>query len=414
MKAARMADLDPSQKRNAARIIAALTCTKLGDVLINPKTVLTWLLTQMGVAGGLVSLLVPIRESGSMLPQLFVSGWVKKARRRKHVFVAGAMMQALAVAAIGAAALWLSPTAAGVAVLVSLAAFSIARSFCSISGKDVLGRAIPKGSRGRVGGTAATIAGVLSTTAALALILVREDADVRTLAGVVLGASLLWLVGGWIYSGVDEPPDEGETDSKSDGVLGRIVLVRDDRRFRKFIVARVLLLGTALASPLMVVLAGNQGGSLVALGAFVIASGVATTSSSFLWGKLSDQASHLAMALGGGIAALVGALAWVIGYWSPSWSAHPLVWPGIFLIFNVGYAGVRLGRKTWVVDAAAGDRRTDYVSAANTIIAVAILIFGAVSAPLQAISPLVPLATYSCLCLLGALAALRLKLSDPD
>lgn len=407
-----MADLDPSQKRNAVRIVSALSCTKLGDVLINPKTVLTWILTQLGAAGGLVSLLVPIRESGSMLPQLFVSGWVKKVRRRKHVFVAGAMVQALAVAGMGAVALWWSPTAAGIGMLVAVAIFASARAFCSISGKDVLGRTIPKGARGQVSGAAATISGVVSTLAALGLILIKEDSGARMLAWVVLGASLLWVVGGWLYSGVDEPADENGEDGESVGILGRLALVKEDARFRRFIIARVLLLGTALASPLWVVLAGRQGGGMMTLGAFVIASGIATTTSSFLWGRISDKASHLAMALGGFLAAAVGAAGWTIGYLDPEWANQPFLWPGVFLLFNIGYAGVRLGRKTWVVDAAEGDRRTDYVSAANTIIAVMILVLGGLFAPLQSWSPLIPLAAYSSLCLLGAFVALGLRLDQ--
>lgn len=148
---------------------------------------------------------------------------------------------------------------------------------------------------------------------------------------------------------------------------------------------------------------------MLALGAFVIASGMATATSSFLWGKMADRASHLTMALGGFISAVVGVGAFGIAWWSPGWSNHPLVWPVIFLLFSVGYAGVRLGRSTWVVDAADGDRRTDYVSASNTIIAVAILMLGAAAAPLQAISPLIPLAGYSALCVVGGLVALQVN-----
>lgn len=405
-----MADLDFTQKRNALRIIAALTCTKLGDVLINPKTMLTWLLTQMGVGGALISLLVPIRESGSMLPQLFVSGWIKRSALRKRVFVAGSLVEAVAVAVMGASALWLPPEVAGVVVVFGVAVLATARSFCSISGRDVMGKTIPRGFRGRVGGASATVSGIIATVAALALIVMKEEAGVRVIAGVVMTASLLWFIAGWIFSRVEEP--EGAAQADTSGIRGRFSLVRDDARFRKFIVARVLLLGSALASPLMVVLAGQSGGSMLTLGAFVIAAGVATTSSSFLWGRLSDRASHLAMALGGFTAACVGGLAWWLGWSSPQWAAHPLVWPLLFLLFNVGYAGVRLGRTTWVVDAAEGDDRTDYVSAANTLIAVAILILGALAAPLQMISPLIPLAGYSVLCLLGCLAALRLGLGD--
>ncbi|MBK1825632.1 MFS transporter [Haloferula rosea] len=406
-----MAELDKSQKRDARRMITALTCTKLGDALINPKTVLTWMLTQLGTSSAVVSLLVPIRESGSMLPQLFISDWVKRAPRRKHVFVAGALMQAVAVVAMGAVALLLPPTTAGLVMLAAVAVFSGARAFCSISAKDVLGKTIPKGARGRVTGLAATISGVVATAAALALMVIKEDSAARTLAWVVVGASLLWLLGSFFYGRIDEPEDDPADNEASADLMGRLRLVRDDGLFRRFIVARSLLLGSALASPLLVVLAGKQGSSMLALGAFVIASGLATATSSFLWGKLADRASHLTMALGGFITALVGVAALAIGWWGPDWAQRPLVWPAIFLLFNLGYAGVRLGRSTWVVDAAEGDRRTDYVSASNTIIAVVILLFGALAAPLQALSPLVPLGGYSVLCVVGGVVALK---ADPD
>jgi hypothetical protein len=404
-----MSELDPTQKSNAKRMIAAQSCTKLGDVLINPKTVLTWLLTQMGAGEWLVALLVPIRESGSMLPQIFISGWVKRFRYRKRVFVAGALAQAAAVATMGAVALLLPPTAAGAAILGAVALFAGARAFCSISSKDVVGRTIPKGIRGKVGGIAATISGVLSTIAALALIAVKEEDSVRVVAWIVLGASALWMVGAALYGRIDEPPGEPDDEPVSQDILARLRLLREDALFRRFIVARFMLLGSALASPLLVVLAGRSGGALVSLGAFVIAAGVATAGSSFLWGKLSDRASHLAMSFGGFGAALVGVVALGIGWVSPEWAEHPLVWPALFLLFNFGYAGVRLGRKTWIVDAAKGDRRTDYVSASNTVIAVAILVLGGIASPLQSISPLIPLAGYTTMCAAGGLIALGLN-----
>lgn len=409
-----MNETDPIRKRNAMRMIVATSCTKLGDVLINPKTVLTWLLTQMGVAGAVVALLVPVRESGSMLPQVFISGWVKRFRYRKRVFVAGALAQAAAVATMGAVALLMPPTVAGVCMLVAVALFAIARAFCSISSKDVLGRTISKGTRGKVGGIAATVSGVLSTAAALLLITVKDESSVRIVAWLVLGVSVLWVIGAGLYGRIDEPAGEPEEKPVSEGISGRMRLLGDDPLFRRFVVTRFLLLGSALASPLLVVLAGRSGGALVSLGGFVIASGVATASSSFLWGKLSDRASHLAMSFGGFGSALVGGLALGIGWTSPDWARHPLVWPVLFLLFNVGYAGVRLGRKTWIVDAANGDRRTDYVSAANTLMAVAILALGGVASPFHAMSPLIPLAGYTAMCVAGGAIALGLRIGDRE
>ncbi|WP_338688401.1 MFS transporter [Haloferula helveola] len=402
-----MSDLQPSQKRAAALIVAAQSCTKLGDVLTNPKTVLTWLLSSLGTSGAVLSMLVPVRESGSMLPQLFVSGWVQRFQRRKWVFAGGAIGQAVCIASMGAAALVCPPTAAGVVIVVALAGFAFARSFCSISSKDVLGRTIPKGFRGRVGGLSNAISGVLSAGAAVALLVGPERDATRFLAWLVLGASMLWVLGAAAYAMVKEPvPESEESGEQPAATIGsRLRMVRDDRRFRRFVIARSLLLGSSLASPLFVVLGHGGNASMGALVGFLVASGVASGTSSFLWGKLADRAGRLAMAFGGAVAAFVGFSAMLIAWRAPGWSGHFLVWPFLYLLFNIGYAGVRLGRKTWVVDAAEGDRRTDYVSASNTLIAVIILIVGALASPLQAWSPLALLAVYSVFCAVGGLAA---------
>lgn len=405
-----MADLNPEQKSSAGKIVIAQSATKLGDVLTNPKTVLTWLLASLGSSGAVLSMLVPIRESGSMLPQIFISDFVKQARKRKWVYVGGALAQAVSIATMGIAALTLPPNLAGIVVLVALTCFSVARAFCSIASKDVLGRSIPKGFRGRVGGISNTASGIISAAAAVSLILFKPDGTAEFLAWLVIGASLLWVIGAAFYSLVPEPePDEDSGSSKSkDGVTNRLQLVKDDPTFRTFIIARCLLLGSALASPLIVLFGQQSGASLNSLIGFVVASGVATASSSFLWGRLADHAGRLAMAWGGFFAAATGVGACLLAFWSPAWAQHALVWPVVFLLFNVGYAGVRLGRKTWVVDAAEGDKRTDYVSASNTLIAVIILIIGAINSPLQAWNPLVSLGLYSTFCLVGGLIALRL------
>jgi len=403
----KMKSLNQKEKHNATKLIAAATCTKLGDVLVDPKTVLTWLLAQLGTSGAVISWLVPIRESGSMLPQLFISGWVKRVKLRKHVFVLGALAQAIAVAAMGFVALFAPPTIAGLTMLVAVAFLSVARAFCSISSKDVVGRTIPKGARGRVGGLSASISGVISTIAASSLIWVKDDTAVQVLAWVVLGASVLWILGSAFYLSVDETASNPSENDFSSDMLKRLGLVQNDALFRRFIIARMLLLGSALGSPLFVILAG---GKVLSLGAFVIASGIAKATSSVIWGNMADRSSHLTMSAGGIIVAITAALGLALELSSARILDHPLSWPMVFLIFNIGYAGIRVGRKTWVIDAAEGDQRTDYVSASNTVIAVAIIVMGAVGSLLQASSPLLLLGTYSGLCFLGAWVALSLRI----
>ena len=53
-------------------------------------------------------------------------------------------------------------------------------------------------------------------------------------------------------------------------------------------------------------------------------------------------------------------------------------WVDVFLFFvlNLGYAGIRIGRKTYMLDIAQGSQRTLYVAAANSVVGYVLLILG--------------------------------------
>src|SRR5690554_5196836 len=55
--------------RNGLRQVVANTLQAIGDQVVNAKTVLPWLFASLGAPAVMIGLLVPIRESGSMLPQ---------------------------------------------------------------------------------------------------------------------------------------------------------------------------------------------------------------------------------------------------------------------------------------------------------------------------------------------------------
>src|SRR5699024_11258880 len=88
---------------------------------------------------------------------------------RKWVFVAGAAVQAAAVAVIALVAAFGSGTAAGVGILAALAVFSLGRCLCSIASKDVQGRTVPSGERGQIIGLATSAAGLVAVTLGLAV-----------------------------------------------------------------------------------------------------------------------------------------------------------------------------------------------------------------------------------------------------
>jgi hypothetical protein len=76
-------DQKRAEPRNFLRHIAALSGSKLDDGLVDAKLVLSWLLTHLGAGTGFIGLLVPIREAGSLLPQLFTAGAIGALPRRK-------------------------------------------------------------------------------------------------------------------------------------------------------------------------------------------------------------------------------------------------------------------------------------------------------------------------------------------
>ena len=65
---------------NALRHIASLTMTKVADGLIDPKLMLSWLLTALGAPAVYAGALVPIREAGALLPQIVMAGWCRRWR----------------------------------------------------------------------------------------------------------------------------------------------------------------------------------------------------------------------------------------------------------------------------------------------------------------------------------------------
>ena len=93
--------------RNFFLILASNVLTKLGDLLISPKTVLAWLMTAVG-APALVAWLVPIRESGSMVPQMVIAAWVRRQAARTWFWTLAALGQAARVVGIAACAVFLA------------------------------------------------------------------------------------------------------------------------------------------------------------------------------------------------------------------------------------------------------------------------------------------------------------------
>lgn len=83
-------DVRAGEARNGLVHVAALTLTKTADALVDPKLVLSWLLTALSAPGAMIGLLVPVREAGALLPQLALTRQVERSPKRKKFWTAGA------------------------------------------------------------------------------------------------------------------------------------------------------------------------------------------------------------------------------------------------------------------------------------------------------------------------------------
>lgn len=368
--------------RNFGLLLASYFFTKLGDAVASPKTTLAWLTTAIGAPALVLGLLVPIRESGSLIPQLFIGGIVRRLPIRKWVWVAGSLVQAACIAGLGFVAFSLEGSVAGWGILGLITVFSLARGFCSVAAKDVLGKTIPKRVRGQLTGWSASAAGLLTIVVGVVLMMpIAGDVGTGLIGLLLVGAGSLWLVAAAVYSQVDEYPGETGGGRSILEALSSLRLLASDQPFRRFVVTRALLMCSALSAPFYVALAqDNPGSAGLLLGSFVAAGGLASLLSAPLWGRFADQSSRIVMVMAALLTSLTGLLTFAGTRFLPDLTQSGWFLPAAYFVLSIAHSGVRVGRKTYIIDLATGNQRTDYVAISNTVIGVLLLLVGSVGA----------------------------------
>ena len=151
------------------------------------------------------------------------------------------------------------------------------------------------------------------------------------------------------------------------------------------------------------------------LGAFLVANGLASSLSAMVWGRMSDTSSKQVMIRAAFMASLLGPLVIALHELSvlPD-SLQAWLFPVAFFILGIAHSGVRVGRKTYVLDMAGGSKRTDYVAVGNSAIGLILLatgLFGLLSSLIGASGMLLLLSGIG---LLGALLAFTLPEVQQD
>lgn len=396
--------------RNYFAYLASNILSKIADELSSARLVLPWLFSAMGAPVGLVGLIVPLREAGVLIPQLAVSEYLRRLARRKYAWMAGGAFSGATLLLVGGVTPTLNGKTAGYLTLALLLAYSLGRGVCSVSAKDVIGKTVSKKRRGTLMGYSTSVSSALVLGVGIWLSIAKDNGGDSLPFLLLLSSGVLWFLSVAAFSQITEQAGATEgARSPIEAIKENFSLLTDDVDFRHYLITRGLLLSVALAPPFYALLAKESNGSNSTLGWLIVAGGLAGTLGGPIWGKLSDRSSRLTMAgasLAAGLFGIGISLAYQFGEAAPLKNA----WfqAAIFFTVSVFYAGVRLGRKTYLVDMISGDKSA-YVAIGNTLTGIALLILGSLGILAQTLGPSGAIGILGLISLAASVTAWRLK-----
>jgi len=370
--------------KNFTLNIANGTLTKLAEKIISPSLTLAWIMDFFGASSAMVGALVPVKDAGSLLPQLAVSGKIRSFAVRKYFWAISALVQGLCWLAAAGHIFFGDEKTFPMAMLVLLAVFSVASGVASVAYKDVIGKTIPKSTRGQMLSYRSTFGGVLSLAAGVILVFfIQGQADQSIYGFMFLSASLLWFAASVLFFMINEEKGAtkgGRTPLKE--IKAGVDLIKGEKDFRNFLFTRALLMAIPLLQPFYVLVVKDIDETRWSLlGYLIIVNGLANVLSSPFWGRIADQSATRLMrissfiSIGGGVFAL-------LFYFASDWNLGFYAFLPVFFINGIAYSGARLSRKTYLVDYAPSDNKATYVSVANTFIGLFTLVaagFGTVA-----------------------------------
>ena len=364
------------QPRNFFSYLFANLFNKIADELTSAKLILPWLMTSLGVPLAYIGFLLPIRETGVLLPQLFVAAVIRQLERRKPVWLLGGLLSTLSLAGMLIVALTLQGRAAGIGSIVMLIIFSLSRGLCSVSAKDVLGKTVSKSRRGVLMGYSASIGGIVVLFIGVMLAAIDLQKSSSWVFVILLGISIvMWVFSLISFAMIIEQPGATEGGGSAlDVMKDGLRCLYSDSQFRQFVIVRIMMLAVALAPPFYVLLAQQWlGEDISILGYLIIASGVASSLSSPFWGKWGDRSSRRVMIYAASGAALLGLMMSLSSWLELPYMKNTWVHVAGFMLLIIVHSGIRLGRKVYLVDMATMDNRAMYVAVSNTIIGIAMM-----------------------------------------
>ena len=309
-----------------------------------------------------------------MVPQLVAANLMKdKPRKKPYLLVPLSGRIGLLVITL---ALWFGlgrySTAMLVLLFAGIAMFSLGDGISSVAWFDIVARAMPARTRGRLFGVGQVLSGLLGIGAGALvtnilgnpiLTFPRNYALLLALASGALGVSTIGMV---LIR--EAPPLRVYQQSDTQGRTGWFRLLATDAAFRRLMACRVLMAMVGLASPFYVIYAVDVlhlPQSVV--GTFVVAQTLGSLVASGLLGLIGDRRGPRSVIRVGCAIGVMGplfALSTTLG--SGGWIVR--AYAAVFVALGALYGIYMMGFFNYLAEIAPERERPVYVGAGNTII----------------------------------------------
>jgi len=357
----------------------------LAETLIDPALVLTWFLSRLSASNVLIGLVVPLRDAGWFIPQLFAARYQSRLPYKLPVYSIVAFTRSLAWMVMAVIMLTQHDPAILIAGFFIPYTFnSLASGLAGVPFMDIVAKTIPARRLGAFFGTRMFLGGALGIAGSLIVRLALSEQLGQTFptnVGQLMAIAAFFAVAGLLaFTFVVEPRGEAENQEGSlVAHLGRAAqLPRQDHNFRLFLTARVVLMLAQMGTPFFAVYSSRELGAGAEMVSIYLAAYTTTfLLSNVLWSRLSERRGNcLVMRLAAGLGLGMALTAWLTGPLNRVLAlaaAAPWLFVVVFALSGAFQSASSLGGMSLMLEMAPPHDRALYVGLTNTALGVALL-----------------------------------------
>lgn len=369
--------LPKQYRRNFWCLVADFCFFGVGMAFVSQSTVLPGFMSTLGASSALIGLTFSLQSAGWLLPQLFAARYMADKPFKKPYIIGPAAVGRMFFLML-ALLLWLTRGRPSWLVLlftvVMIVLFFVADGVASVPWFEFFSKVIPPTRRGRLTGTAQALSGVLSFMAGGAvewMLSARGPSfPLNYVALLLCGFVMLLLSLLAVWLAVEERSEAAARNPTWREYLPKLwAVLKGDRSFRRYMIARQLFGLSGLAAPFYMTYALRKLNlPLQVAGRYTSIGVVGSILAAVVMGWVNERyGSKRAMHISIGLVTAVPLLALVI----PHVITHPtwLAW-GYGLVFLCHYATMSSIMPSWVtyvLELAPEGERPTYIGLANTL-----------------------------------------------